>query len=291
MRDWENTPWVKLYTPDNPDWVAMPWEARAVLLFLLKGRVDRAGFVDLGRQGLDALPSILALPAEVAGPGIRYLLDVDHCIQLREVDGRAWLYWPNYVIAQAAKSSDNQRKAAQREREKAEALATAMGLHVTPGGHAQTSRSKVTPGGHDQIRSDQIKDSLAAQAAEPKAGQAGSKAKAPRKKSRARLAYEWAATQREKVTSELDKKLSDEVLNTKLGALLDRFGLERVQSWYLAFLADKGYPARSIPPWPFLLFLSQWDKYRRAAEEKKEQSQAAATTGFRVVGPGEDPYA
>lgn len=166
MRDWSDEPFVKFYTRPNPDWIAMPWQAKAVLALALKGKFDRAGYLDLGRRGVDGIGAIVGLPDDVALVGVKYLIEVDKCWRLVPRDDRMWIFWPNYYPAQMAAASASTRKAMQRERDRARGAAEALSpdqvsavlnggqesLQLdTPGSHASESRG-VTAQSHDQTR-------------------------------------------------------------------------------------------------------------------------------------------
>jgi hypothetical protein len=173
VRDWADEPFRKLYTRDNADMAAMPYQAKSLLWNLLRV-MDGAGLLALGRLGLDSLPVIFRAEGEDARlirGAVEYLLGKDPVLKLVDRQGRKWLFWPNMPTAQAAAASDKARKQAQRERDRALANAAAMGLDETTaflhGGQqgdlllgdgaegAAVSRA-VTPG-HDQIRSEEIR--------------------------------------------------------------------------------------------------------------------------------------
>lgn len=304
MRDWSDEPYVKLYTRDNADWHAMPWQAKTVLLLMLKGRCDRAGFLDLGRRGLAALGPLLGLPPEVADAGVRYLLDVDGCLRIVQKGDRAWLFWPNYVPAQSAAASDKVRQAQKRERARAEILALELGVTLSGNAGAVTeepSRPDVTPSASrsDQTRSDQ-KDPFAAAAAEPPVDDqdqdqdqaadpepVAPKPKRERKLSTAEEAYRFFLEERGKKSDLRDQKPPIAELNATMRPILDEVGLPGFKAIARAYLADTGYPAQQIPPWPWRLLLKQWGSYRAKAAARPA---AAASGPFQLVDANADPY-
>lgn len=116
---WQDERYVRVYTRDTAEWVALSWQARAVFLELLR-KVDRAGLLPIGRSGIRGLSGLVHIPVDVLEPALAELLE-DGCVAT--TDGG--LVIPNYLHAQEAKASDRARKAAQRERDRDEASASA----------------------------------------------------------------------------------------------------------------------------------------------------------------------
>lgn len=115
---------MRLYTRDTADWMALSWDAQALLSQLLR-KVDRAGAIALGRHGKKAVAIVLGQVAlwERIAPALEELL-VDGCVC---VSGEH-LFIPNFLEAQEAVSSDAQRKRDQREREQARLLAASISV-------------------------------------------------------------------------------------------------------------------------------------------------------------------
>jgi hypothetical protein len=107
-----------LYTRDTPQWLLAPWEGRAVLPLVVR-KVDRAGLIDLGDDGMEALAALTMLPLEVVEVGMAYWLK-KRTFEL--VDGR--LVMPNFLEAQEAAASDRKRATEHRERARDKARAT-----------------------------------------------------------------------------------------------------------------------------------------------------------------------
>ena len=111
--DWSNERWVKLYTRDTGDLLAVGWEGRALFYELLR-KADRAGVVD------ETDPAILAalsrMPFEVVERVLPKLV-ARGCIEI--TDGAIVL--PNYLEAQEAPRSDaaRQRESRARRRDRA----------------------------------------------------------------------------------------------------------------------------------------------------------------------------
>lgn len=138
---WDDERYVRIYTRDTSDWVAMSWEARAVFVFLLRA-ADRAGIVPMGKKGLRGLAALLHVPADVLEPAIMELGE-DGCISC----DAARIIIPNFMDAQEIPISDAQRKREQRERDRAKALSSS-GEKPSP----VTNVTNVTPpvtAGHD----------------------------------------------------------------------------------------------------------------------------------------------
>lgn len=65
---WENERYVRLYTRDSESWKALPWQARCVLMLVLR-KLDTAGNLDLGDDGFPGLAALLDMPAELVQAG------------------------------------------------------------------------------------------------------------------------------------------------------------------------------------------------------------------------------
>jgi hypothetical protein len=116
---WEDERYVRIYTRDTPDWLAMQWQGRAVF-YELSRKVDRAGFVPTGKSGNRGLAGCLHMPVDVVEVGIEELL-TDGCVV--RVDGG--LLIRNFLEAQETRQSDAARKRSQRERDRDTKRATA----------------------------------------------------------------------------------------------------------------------------------------------------------------------
>ena len=108
--DWSNEPFVKLYTRDTADDIALSWDARGVWYELLR-KVDRAGVLSLGRRGLAGLPALLRGTVEAVTLGLQDLLE----------DGRVEMHGnciviPNFIEAQKSVQNDRARKELERAR-------------------------------------------------------------------------------------------------------------------------------------------------------------------------------
>jgi len=131
--DWANERYVRLYTRDTATMVAIGWEGRAVFFELLR-KVDRSGVLDHGGD-TESVPDLLRIPKELFLTGLARLLKKD-VIATTETS----IVVVNFMKAQESAQSDKARKQAERERRRAEALAT-----VTPG-HAE---SRPVTDGHE----------------------------------------------------------------------------------------------------------------------------------------------
>ena len=112
---WADERWVKLYTRETLDWLAMPWEARALFHELLK-TVDRAGMLALGKSGHMGLALAVHMPPAVVETALAALVS-DGCV---EANGPA-LVLRNFIEAQEARSTPAAKKRAERERARARA--------------------------------------------------------------------------------------------------------------------------------------------------------------------------
>jgi hypothetical protein len=144
---WEDERYVRVYTRNTGEWLALDWEARALFLFLLRV-ADRAGLIPTGKAGLRGLAGLAGMPLEVVERAAPMLLE-DGC--LRAADGGYII--PNFMAAQEARSSDAQRKRDQRERDRDKAMASGAsgsrsGLDAEAAIIRSASRHTVTQDGH-----------------------------------------------------------------------------------------------------------------------------------------------
>lgn len=127
--NWPDEQWRKLYVRDTAEWLALCWQARALLPLLLR-KCDGSGVVQLkpgpSRQRL--LGVLVGLPPEVVETGISDLL-ADGCL----VESPSGFCLRNFVDAQEARASDKLRKAESRARRRASAIGHAASHGVTPG--------------------------------------------------------------------------------------------------------------------------------------------------------------
>lgn len=111
---WEDERYVRFYTRNTPEWLALSWRARGLFGLLMRA-VDRAGILAVGKLGPKGVATAIGAPwVEVEGPLDELL--ADGCVQH---NGPAVVI-PNFLPAQEAPQSDAARKRAQRERARAE---------------------------------------------------------------------------------------------------------------------------------------------------------------------------
>lgn len=112
--DWQDEPFIKVYTRDTGAWLALGWEAQSLFLLTMR-KVDRAGLLPLGHLGLAGLGKLLAVPDEVIERAMAVLLK-DGCV---EVNDENVLIVVNFIEAQCARQSDAARKRRSRENRRA----------------------------------------------------------------------------------------------------------------------------------------------------------------------------
>jgi hypothetical protein len=56
--DWENERYVRVYTRDTIDWVALGWEAQSLFLLLIR-KVDRSGVLEIGKHGARGVAGLI----------------------------------------------------------------------------------------------------------------------------------------------------------------------------------------------------------------------------------------
>jgi hypothetical protein len=152
--DFSRERYVRVYTRDTADWLALSWDAQALLLQLLR-KVDRAGGLSLGRHGRKAIAIVLqqvAIWEERLAPALDELI-ADGCVV---IEGAA-LCFPNYVAAQESKADGALRTAEWRARKKAEAAA--LMAQLDGDGASQCSDAASTQG-DDQRHEVTIGDSM-----------------------------------------------------------------------------------------------------------------------------------
>ncbi len=115
---WEDERYVRLYTRDTVDWLALSLEAQGLLSLILR-KVDRAGLLALGKRGGQSVAAILCHSDRWAtvGPALDELL-ADGCVRIQG----DILVVPNFIAAQEATMSPALRNREWRERKKLETL-------------------------------------------------------------------------------------------------------------------------------------------------------------------------
>lgn len=131
MMDWSNERYVRVYTRDTTTWKLLDWRGRVVLSLLIR-KVDRAGVLDVGHDGVLGLAAVLELPIDIVEPGIGQLVIARGGAQPTVVDTGTAYVLPNFLEAQEAPSSDPQRKRESRARHRDRALA--MSRKLLPAG-------------------------------------------------------------------------------------------------------------------------------------------------------------
>jgi hypothetical protein len=139
--DWANERYVRAYTRDSGDWLALSWDAQSLFLQLLR-KVDRGGILELGKQGMKTVAVVLhqvSIWESRISPALDELL-ADGCVIARP----GVLLIPNFELAQETPQSDKQRQAESRARRRDQARRAEI---VTDGDSDVTNRdSSVTPG-------------------------------------------------------------------------------------------------------------------------------------------------
>lgn len=144
---WEDERYVRVYTRDTAEWLALGWKAQALLVLLLR-KADRAGIIQTGKAGVRGVAALAGMPLEVVQEALPVLLD-DGC--LRAMDGGGYVF-PNFLAAQEARSSDAQRKREQRARDRDKAVAGGSSGSVT-GLDAEAEMARQHPGWVYVVRS------------------------------------------------------------------------------------------------------------------------------------------
>lgn len=129
--DWSNERYVRVYTRDTTTWKLMDWRGRCVLQLLMR-KVDRAGVLDVGHDGVLGLAAVLELPIDIVEAGIAQLTTSRGGMPTVVDTGTAYVL-PNFIEAQEAPASDPHRKRESRARRRDVAMATSRNLLLTAG--------------------------------------------------------------------------------------------------------------------------------------------------------------
>ncbi len=121
----EDEQYVRLYKRDTTTWKMIPWQSRCLLPLILR-KLDRAGILDLGEDGLEALAVHIEVPLAFVLEAMPALLGRGVLV-LRE-DGL--LVWPKFIEGQEAKQSDKARQKSARDRARDLASAVERGVPV-----------------------------------------------------------------------------------------------------------------------------------------------------------------
>ena len=118
--NWSDERYVRIYTRDTADLIAVGWEGRAVLWELVR-KVDRAGVLDHGGDG-DLIAGMLGLPVDMVRMGLERLAKRGTIVLHPST-----LVIPNFIAAQEERQSDKRRQSESRARRRDRALAEGAG--------------------------------------------------------------------------------------------------------------------------------------------------------------------
>jgi hypothetical protein len=110
--NWADERYVRVYTRDTAEWLALRWEAKALLPLLLR-KADRAGVIAVkpGPNRARLVAGLVAIPADVVEPAIADLL-ADGSL----VESELGFTFPNYIEAQESPQTNAQRQRESRAR-------------------------------------------------------------------------------------------------------------------------------------------------------------------------------
>lgn len=137
--NYEDEPFVKIYTRDTAEWLDLPWQARGLMTEIVR-KVDRSGILKVGKLGLRGVALIVRAPFEEIEASLRQLIDGERLLY-REARGE--LIVPNHVDAQGATQTDAARKRRSRESARAAAIGDA---------DLGENRSRAVTRGHEESR-------------------------------------------------------------------------------------------------------------------------------------------
>lgn len=136
--DWSDERWVRVYTRDTTTWKLLDWRARTVLLHLLR-KVDRAGVIEVGDDGLLGLAAVLELPVDVVETGVAQLT---RGAAPTVVDTGSAFVVPRFLDAQETPQSYAQRQRESRARRRDKAMRESRIV----------TESQSVTGGHENVR-------------------------------------------------------------------------------------------------------------------------------------------
>ena len=226
--DWENERYVRVYTRDTIDWVALGWEAQSLFLQLVR-KVDRSGIIELGRHGVRGVAGLVGMPTDVVERSIAILTE-DGCVEMS--GGR--LLIPNFMEAQEAKQSDRQRQRESRDKRRAEAMKLSQNVteshdksHAVTDGHTLSLQPSLA----SLAEPSQPKESLS-----PRDPCASATEQAPTTAPKLPGGYEWLRSfqiaHRNKFERDYGHGEQDARATSKLSDLLDSMpSKERASDW------------------------------------------------------------
>lgn len=121
----EDEQYIRLYKRDTTTWLMLNWQGRCILPLIFR-KLDRAGLLDLGEDGYDALAAHIQVPIEVVEEGMKSILK-RKALALQE---NGLLVAPRFIEAQEAKQSDKARQKASRDRARDLASAAERGVTI-----------------------------------------------------------------------------------------------------------------------------------------------------------------
>lgn len=113
--DWANERYVRLFTRDTEDWLLLSWEARALLIFMIR-KADATGR-NATKRGATGLAALVTMPTDVVARAVHELMVIG-CV-VETADG---YLIPNFMDAQETPSSQLKRSREHRERAKRNTL-------------------------------------------------------------------------------------------------------------------------------------------------------------------------
>lgn len=281
---WADERYVRVYTRDTGEWLALGWEAQSLFLLALR-KADRAGIVHAGKAGPRGLAGMTGVPVDVVLRALPLLLE-DGC--LRETPGGYII--PNYIAAQETSTTDAQRKRDQRERDRARVMAEGGPVSKMAGdtiahmersrsvteSHAMASRveSQAVTGGHDVSQEVTPNRAVPSRAEpfsasqepepvpEPFALELQKPGKRPRKQSAAEVVFEKMEARRKERCEELGEPFVREHWDgARINAALGKVAKDTesaqalfTSAWGL-YLADDGNRVRK-PAWSLAFFMT-----------------------------------
>jgi uncharacterized phage protein (TIGR02220 family) len=114
--DWPNERYVRLYTRDSTTWKLLDWKARALLPLLMR-KLNRAGVLELGSDGVLGIAAHVEMPLEIVEDGMRQLLARGVFVMTSTA-----VVMPNFLEAQEASQTTAHRSREYRARSRDAAL-------------------------------------------------------------------------------------------------------------------------------------------------------------------------
>lgn len=137
--NYEDEPYVRLYTRKTLTWKRLGWEGRAVRNAMLDGEFDAAGIFDIRGDAAECIAAVTDLPLEIVRVGLQRLIETETWVITP-----ASIVWPSYEEAQNCRRSDRIRQRESRRARSAQSVTDVTARH-RPSQHVTLPSVPPTP--------------------------------------------------------------------------------------------------------------------------------------------------